>query len=210
MNTNFKYELNQNIQEMQGPLPGGIHEDVELVSIRFEDLSQNNPIRVLRFIFNKGGLQFRYTELPINEEAISRWNFRKSTYEETLTRKYRELGERLKHIYTALTGETRVKLESNTWEEFCKEYIDLAGNKFQDKKFAIKVVYNDKGYTTFPDRAFNPFIVPSEHAGRLKIDPQHDRINSPQHQESRDEVADEYYPSGVLDSASVDDEEMTF
>lgn len=208
MNTTFKYELNQYTHEIPGPLPGGIHEDVELVSIRFEDLSSNNPTRVLRFTFNKDGLQFRYTELPINEEAIARWNFRKSTYEETLTRKYRELGERLKHIYTAITGETRVKLMSNTWEEFCEEYIALAGDKFPGKKFGIKVVYNEKGYTTFPERAINPFIVITEQVGRLKIDPKHDRINPPQHQESHDEVADEYYPSGVPNSDSDDDEIM--
>jgi len=211
MSTNFKYELTQQTNEMPSQMPGGIHSDVELASIRFEDLTPNNPIKVLRFTFRKDGMQFKYTELPVNEEAIARWNFRKSTFEETVGRKYREVGERLKHIYMAITNETRVKLESNTWDEFCEEYVLLTKDKYQGKKFGIKVVYNEKGYPTFPDRAIQPFIVAADQVAKLKVDPQHDRIFPPEPQEERVEVSEEYYPTGVTGPSQEGcDEELTF
>jgi len=211
MSTNFKYGLTQQTNEMPSQMPGGIHAGVELLSIRFEDLTPSNPTKVLRFTFRKDGMQFKYTELPVNEETIARWNFRKSTFEETVARKYREVGERLKHIYTAITNETRVRLESNTWEEFCEEYVALTKDKYQGKKFGIKVVYNEKGYTTFPDRAIHPFIVSADQVAKLKIDPQHDHIFPPEPQERPKEVTDEYYPSGVTEPIEEGcDDEMTF
>jgi len=183
MKTTYKYELGNPVNDAMAPMTPGIHAGVEIGSIKHEILSPSSPIKVLRFSFVKDGMQFRYTEFPVNEEQISKWNFRKSSFEETVARKYRDLGERLKHIYVAITGETRVKLQSNNWDDFCNEYVELIGSRFQGKRFGIKVVYNDRGYLTFPERAVQPFIVPEDRIDMLKINPQYDKVLIPKQEE---------------------------
>lgn len=211
MKTTFKYGLYNTSHEMPTRLPGGIHTGVELVSIRFEDLTSSNPTKVLRFTFMKQGMQFKYTELPIDEDNIATWKFKKSNFEETVARKFRELGERLKHIYTALTSEIKVDLEAASWEEFCNKFIALTGDKYKGKRYGIKVVYNDKGYTTFPERATNAFILPEEKSGQLKIDPQHDRISPPQSEANRTVISYNNSPPGLADQPLAEfDESISF
>ena len=135
---------------------------------------------VLKFDFDKDGMKFRFVELPIDTDAIARWNFRKSTFEETVARKFCEQGERLKHIFSCITGQHQIKLQEKTWEAFCRQYIIMVGTSYANKTYTIKVVYNDRGYTTFPDRAISPFIVGDEYKELIQIDPRYDHIYPPE------------------------------
>jgi hypothetical protein len=203
---NLKYGFNEHTGQ-QAQLPGGINHDVELSGISFEELCSGNPLKVLKFNFKKGDATFRHIEFPVDAETIAKWNFRNSTFEETLKRKFREQGERLKHIYTAITGNFNVKLEAEDWEDFSTKYISLIGNEFQDKRFSIKIVYTDKGYPSFPDRAISPFIVPADKSQLLRIDPQRDRValvdkqDDPNHESVPSDLdeSNEWVPSAITE-----------
>ena len=134
-----KYGFNEETgQALQ--LPAGIHEDVELYSIVFEALTAFNPTKVLKFLFRKENLYFRHTEFPVEEEVIARWSFRKSNFTDMVRRKYLEQGERLKHIFIAITGDAHASLEKENWEDFCRNYLSMVNNRNLEKHYCIKIV----------------------------------------------------------------------
>lgn len=206
---NYKYGFNEGTG-ISEQLSGGKHTGVELVSIKFEDLSATNFTKVLRFTFKKDGMSFRHTELPVDTAVIARWNFKKSTYEETVARKFRELGERLKHIYTGLTGDHRINLEKEFWQEFCEQYIAMIGTRYEGKRFCIKVVYNDKGYTTFPERAISPFLVTDENQHLIKIDSQHDKVLQPYPKTTTDKAEDYQTEDALANTSESNQDDITF
>ena len=53
-----------------------------------------------------------------------------------------------------------LKVNGTSFEEFSQEVVNYLNNADKSKKLRVKIVYNDKGYTTLPSYARYTFIEP--------------------------------------------------
>lgn len=123
----------------------GIHDDVELISIEYKISPNGNKFLV--FTFTKDGKVLTHTEYePKDKNGVILEDKRKNQM------------VRLKHIATKYIKEDDFIIEvmDDNFEEFCKQYIKLLGEKYKGVKVRIKVILSDKNYTSLP--RYVPFI----------------------------------------------------
>ena len=129
----------------------GIHENVELVDIKY-GLSPNNNKFVV-FTFEKDGKQLTHTEWEPNDKDPA-----------VLDSKIANQMKRFKHIATKFISNDEFVIDANDFESFAKAYIDKLTDKYNGKKVRVKVIYSNSGFTTLPK--YVPFIesmdVPKE------------------------------------------------
>lgn len=191
-------------------LPGGIHQNVTLKSIDFEPAKEGAE-KALRFKFEKEGMNFIHTEFKITKEGIERAAklFQKSA-KEVGADEFKKQGERLKHLLVAFYPETKIQLTGDGWEDFCKKYLELAGDLFKGEQFRLKVIYNNKGYTTFPNRAISPFIQNMKQPNALVINPKYDKVVPPQPKDTTEEGDEgDMYPA-TTDDAPTGEQALQF
>jgi hypothetical protein len=183
-------EQSYGFDESTGASLGGIHEDVTLKSIDFEAVKEGSE-KALRFKFGKEGMSFIHTEFKISEEGVKKFAAMvKKPFDEALKLEYQKQGERIKHILVAMLRDRKLKLRGSDWKSFCQGIIELAGDSYKGELFRMKVVYNTKGFATFPNRAISPFIQNMKDINALTINPKYDRVIPPQPQDTTEDADD--------------------
>lgn len=116
----------------------GIHEDVELVNIRYELTSANNEFLAFEF---KGtdGSKLTHTEWkPKNAD----------TPEKTAERELNQMS-RVKKIALQFVTKEQFIFKAHDFESFAKKVIEVIGKSYIGVKLRVKVVYSGK-YTGLP------------------------------------------------------------
>ena len=125
-------------------LSAGIHDNVHLIGVRYETSIQDNSF--IEFKFEKEGRIMTHTE----------WEPRKKTSFGELTQDEFELKcdkqfSRVKQILECFYDEDKLQFEGESFKEYAKWVVGLlSADNIKDKALRVKVVYNDKGYTTLP------------------------------------------------------------
>jgi len=151
------YDLTVNIDsESTGinyVLPG-INENIRLAKTNGEypiryGLSKNNNEFIEFSFLNDEGQSFIHTEYVPTDEDVEKRN--KKTANQI---------KRVRHILTKIVNEDLIKFKVETFKQFAEKVIEIVGDNYKDKLFRVKIVYNDRNYTTFPN--YVPFIEKME------------------------------------------------
>jgi len=134
-------------------LSAGINEDVVLKEVKCE-LSPNNNY-FLEIVFEKNGATLTHTEW---EPVLN--NF--TTTQEQLQQKADNQYSRMLQILNCFYKDEEINFNGETFKEFAKYVVDMLNAADKTKKLRVKVVYNDRGYTTLPKYAKYTFIEPME------------------------------------------------
>lgn len=133
-------------------IPAGINEDVVLKSAKTEK-SPNNDNRFLEIIFEKNGATLTHTEW---EPKMNEY----TTTEAQLTEKQNNQYSRMLQILDCFYNDDEINFEGASFKDFAEYIVDKLNNADKTKKLRVKVVYNDRGYTTLPKYAKYTFIEP--------------------------------------------------
>jgi len=133
----------------------GIHENVRLgkangeYPIRYGTSKSGTEFLEFSFL-NDEGQSFIHTEF------IPTINTNDEKAQEKLEKKTINQIKRVRHIATKIVNEDLLKFKVETFKGFCEKIISIIGDNYKDKLFRVKIIYNDKNYTTFPN--YVPFI----------------------------------------------------
>lgn len=134
-------------------IPAGINENVLLQSAKYERSPKGKDFLEITFI--KNGATLTHTEWePKMADFI--------TTEEALQQKVDKQYSRMLQILTCFYPETALNFNGETFKEFAEWVVGLLNAADKNKKLRVKVVYNNKGYTTLPSYAKYTFIEPME------------------------------------------------
>lgn len=129
----------------------GIIENVSLKSARAEVSPNGNNF--LEITFEKDGATLVHTEWePVMGQFV--------TSEEELQKKADNQYSRMLQILICFYKDEEINFEGESFKEFSKYVALMLNNANKDIKLRVKVVYNDKGYTTLPNYAKYTFIEP--------------------------------------------------
>jgi len=151
------YDLTKPIETEQNGLSyilPGIHDNIRLAKpddsypIVYEKSKNGSEFIALHFM-NEEGQTFVHTEWVPSVRDITK-------DQEVLDKKQSNLVKRLLHIGKKFVDESVLKFKADTFEELAKLYIRAIGDNYKGKLFRVKIVYNNKNYTTFPN--YIPFI----------------------------------------------------
>lgn len=134
-------------------LPAGIQENVTIKSIR-TDVSPNGKA-FLEIAFEKDGATMLHTEY---EPKLGEY----TTTEEALQNKQTNQYSRMLQILTCFYKDEEINFNGSSFKEFASYIKSMLDSADKSKKLRIKIVYNDKGYTTLPNYAKYTFIEPME------------------------------------------------
>ena len=185
------YGFNQETKSEKSNLPyfeAGIHENVSIENIAFEESKEGSGNYVLAFHFKgANGEVFRHTEWEVKDE------------DPKIVDKIENLGKRVKHILTKFMPEEECILEGNSWSVFCKGVLKLVLGKYNTIKVAIKLVYGNNGYLQFT--RYTGFIALDKKD--LKIGKNEIMIRPNTKPTTADELDQASSPSKSLDSNDV-------
>lgn len=129
-------------------IPVGINENVTLKSAKLDKSPNGNPY--LEIVFEKDGATLSQTEWkPTKFDTMT---------EEDLQKKVDTQFSRMMQILLCFYKDEQLVFNGTTFETFAKEVVDYLNNADKTKLLRVKVVYNDKGYTTLPSYAKYTFI----------------------------------------------------
>lgn len=129
----------------------GIIENVSLKSARAEVSPNGNNF--LEITFEKDGATLVHTEWePVMGQFV--------TSEEELQKKADNQYSRMLQILICFYKDEEINFEGESFKEFSKYVALMLNSANKDIKLRVKVVYNDKGYTTLPNYAKYTFIEP--------------------------------------------------
>lgn len=133
-------------------IPAGIHEDVKLKSAKVAESPNGN--RFIEITFDKEGSTLTQTEWkPTKFDGMT---------DEALQKKEDTQFSRMMQILLCFYKDEELIFNGSNFEEFSKEVVDYLNKADHSKLLRVKVVYNDKGYTTLPSYAKYTFIEPME------------------------------------------------
>lgn len=131
-------------------IPAGIHENVTLKSARVAE--SPTGLKFLEIVFEKNGATLTQTEWkPIKFEGID---------DSALQKKEDTQFSRMMQILLCWYSDEELVFNGTSFEEFSQEVVNYLNNADKSKKLRVKIVYNDKGYTTLPSYARYTFIEP--------------------------------------------------
>lgn len=134
-------------------IPAGIHEGVSLKSARVAESPTGR--KFFEIIFEKDGATLTQTEWrPDNKNG--------TLSVEDVQKKEDTQFSRVMQILLCFYKNEELNFNGTSFEEFSKEVVDYLNNADKSKLLKIKIVYNDKGYTTLPSYARFTFIEPME------------------------------------------------
>lgn len=131
-------------------IPAGIHENVTLKSARVAE----SPIglKFLEIVFEKNGATLTQTEWkPTKFEGMD---------DSALQKKEDTQFSRMMQILLCWYSDEQLVFNGTSFEEFSQEVVNYLNNADKSKKLRVKIVYNNKGYTTLPSYARYTFIEP--------------------------------------------------
>lgn len=134
-------------------IPAGIIENVVLKSIKAVESPNGNPF--LEFIFEKDGATLTHTEW---EPTLGGF----VTTEEQLQNKMDRQYSRMLQILSCFYKDEELNFNGESFKEFSQWICEMLNKADKSKKLRVKIVYNDKGYTTLPNYAKYTFIEPME------------------------------------------------
>jgi hypothetical protein len=145
-------------------LAAGIHEDVKLVSVKLDTSVQGN--KFLEFKFEKEGKPLTHTEW----EPTKRAEETDEAFQDKCDNQFSRIEQILKCFYP--NQEDRQFVGEN-FTQFAQWVCDLLNKANLDILLRIKVVYNDRGYTTLPKYAkytfIEPMTIPSDKSVIVKL-----------------------------------------
>ena len=132
-------------------LDAGIHEDVELTSIRNEKGSNGN--RFIEFTFTKNGSSLKHTEWEVT-------NDRGTLTSEQVAAKNKNQLTRIVGILSCFYDKDSLKFKCDTFEELANWVVSLVNAADKTIKLRIKAVYGKNNYVTLPSYGKYTFIEP--------------------------------------------------
>lgn len=135
-------------------LTAGIHDDVYLVGIRCETSIQGSNF--IEFKFEKEGRIMTHTEWEPSKSSPQK-ELTQEEFEDKLDRQYKRIEQILLCFYTS----DELQFEDGDFKAFAK-WVEslLTADKVKQTPLRVKIVYNNKGYTTLPQYARYTFIEP--------------------------------------------------
>ena len=129
-------------------IPAGIHENVTLKSARVAE--SPTGLKFLEIVFEKNGATLTQTEWkPTKFEGMD---------DSALQKKEDTQFSRMMQILLCWYSDEQLVFNGTSFEEFSQEVVNYLNNADKSKKLRVKIVYNDKGYTTLPSYARYTFI----------------------------------------------------
>jgi len=127
----------------------GIVANVKLVSAKYENSPSSSFIQIN---FEKDGAIFSHTEWkPGGKFDVDA---------ESLQKKEDNQFSRMMQLLLCFYTNDQLIFNGTSFEEFAKEVVSYLNNANKDILLRVKIVYNDKGYTTLPKYARYTFIEP--------------------------------------------------
>lgn len=131
-------------------IPAGIHENVQLKNARLAESPTGN--KFLEIVFEKDGATLTQTEWkPTKFEDMD---------DNALQKKEDTQFSRMMQILLCFYTDEQLVFNCSTFEEFATEVANYLNNADKSKLLRVKIVYNNKGYTTLPSYAKYTFIEP--------------------------------------------------
>lgn len=131
-------------------IPAGIQENVALRSARVTTSPQGNLF--LEIVFEKDGATLIQTEWKPTR-------FGDMTVEDVQKKEDNQFS-RMMQILLCFYKDEELIFNSTTFEGWAKEISDYLNKADKTKLLRVKIVYNNKGYTTLPTYAKYTFIEP--------------------------------------------------
>lgn len=132
-------------------IPAGIQENVQLKGARIAESPTGR--KFFEITFEKDGATLTQTEWKPDSK-----NGQLS--EEAVQQKEDTQFSRVMQTLLCFYKDEDLVFNGTTFEEFAKEVVDYLNNANKEILLRVKVVYNDKGYTTLPSYAKYTFIEP--------------------------------------------------
>tara|TARA_R100000951_G_scaffold301_1_gene1896 strand:+ start:17556 stop:18182 length:627 start_codon:yes stop_codon:yes gene_type:complete len=166
-------------------IPAGITENVSLKDVVYEPLkADGSGDDVLKFLFSDiASSSFTHIEFPIDADRLTElakgWGKSQADAESYVKQQFEAQGERIKHILSCFIPKDKCVFRAKNFQEFAEGVIKMLGETYLETPCRVKIVYKKNSqYTTFPNRAFKPFIQPMSEPNRLKIDPKWDIVEA--------------------------------
>lgn len=135
-------------------LTAGIHDNVYLIGVRYETSVQGNNF--IEFKFEKEGRIMTHTEWEPSK-TTPQGELSQEEFESKLDNQYKRIEEILLCFYSA----EELQFEDGDFKTFANWVAKLlTTDKVKQTPLRVKVVYNNKGYTTLPKYAKYTFIEP--------------------------------------------------
>lgn len=138
-------------------LPAGVHENIKLVDAKTGETNNGNSFLGLYFE-DKVGNKASFSDFPKNpEKPISAMSDEeKKNYKNTIDNQMSLLAQ----FVVALTGDKKVEITGNSFEEISKSLIELL-LKHKDSYVRIKVTYDNKGWATISNKTYWATVIES-------------------------------------------------
>ena len=147
----YSTELANQIQESKNKyLEAGIHDNVKFVSARV-DKSINGNI-FIEFKFEKDEQTMTHTEWESTKKPME-------SEEDFQNRANRQV-KRILQILSCFYPKEALVFAGSSFSEFAKWVVNLLNAANKDILLRVKIVYNNKGYTTLPNYCKFTFIEP--------------------------------------------------
>lgn len=132
-------------------IPAGIQENVALKSARVAESPTGR--KFFEVTFEKDGAILVQTEWkPDNKNG--------ELSDEAVQKKEDNQFSRIMQLLLCFYKDEQLVFNGTKFKEFSKEVVDYLNNADKSKLLRVKVVYNDKGYTTLPSYAKYTFVEP--------------------------------------------------
>lgn len=147
----YSTELANQIQESKNKyLEAGIHDNVKFVSARV-DKSINGNI-FIEFKFEKDEQTMTHTEWESTKKPME-------SEEDFQNRANRQV-KRILQILSCFYSKEALVFAGSSFSEFANWVVNLLNAANKDILLRVKIVYNNKGYTTLPNYCKFTFIEP--------------------------------------------------
>lgn len=148
----FSTELANKIETLNSSkyLEAGIHDNVTLVSARAATSVNGN--KFLEIKFEKDGKELTHTEWePTPNPSLSNEDNQKKATNQV---------SRIMQILKCFYSKELLVFSGSSYQDFINWVVTLLNSADKSKLLKVKIVYNNKGYTTLPNYAKFTFIEP--------------------------------------------------
>lgn len=190
-------------------IPAGITENVSLKDVVYESLKADGTgDEVLKFLFSDAAnSSFTHIEFPIDADRLTElakgWGKSQADAESYVKQQFDAQGERIKHILSCFIPKDKCVFRAKNFQEFADGVIKMLGETYVEVPCRVKIVYKKNSqYTTFPNRAFKPFIQPMNEPNRLVIDPKWDIVEAAAPDASGDTWSDNEKATATAEDAA--------
>jgi len=151
--------------ERTGFIDTGIHENLEIVDIRYQKNDSGSEFIAFDFV-SPNGKTGTHTE----------WKCKANTPEELATKEMNQMS-RIKQIALCFITKEQFVFSAISFEDFCKKVIAFIGEAYKGVKLRAKFVYpNGKKYTSLPSYWKPRFIERMDNNGNYGQDMQKTKI----------------------------------